>query len=421
MRRRHSLAGQCAAVAGLALVSACTSGGGQPATPAAGGTAAVGTTTAREPAAHLPTPAPVATSTPASTSARWGVVYRTQQTNVLLTAVAAVSPSDAWAVGVAGAVQVKPVVLRWNGASWQSVTLPDAADFLPDEIQATSASDVWIFGVKRGGPEEAMRFDGSTWRFEMLPAGSWVSSLPTVLTPASVWLVSSACTHGPSPSACKASMAQWNGSRWSVSRLPILVSGLADVGSAIWLVGAAGCHAGSSGLGSGIGRLVVFPQKGTAWERASKPAAPVRYTSCLDSPQLAVGAHGTVWILSMPPSQQGPQGGQALNATLLEWNGVHWTQVVVPARSTGHLLGAVDQLTYDGHDGVWLGPFAHWTGQRWVNVDQLGPGQPGAIYLGATAAIPGSGSSWAVGGCGAFLLARPSGPGVIAVNGPLPS
>lgn len=349
------------------------------------------------------------------------MVYRTEQTNVLLTAVAAVSPSDAWAVGVAGAVQVKPVVLHWNGARWQSETLPDASDFQPDDVQATSASDVWIFGVKRGGPAAAMRFDGSTWRFAMMPAANWANSSALVLSPASVWLMSSGCSLGPSPSACRASMAHWNGSRWSVSRLPILVSGLADVSGTIWVVGAAGCHGGSGGLGSGTGRLVVFREKGTGWEPASTPPAPVRYTSCLIGPQFAVGAHGAAWILSLPPGLQGPQDGQATHATLFAWNGVRWTQIPVPGRSAGHLLGVVDQLTYDGSDGVWLGPFAHWTGQRWINVDQLGPGQPGAIYLGATAAIPGAGSSWAVGGSGAFLLARPSGPGVIAVNGPLPS
>jgi hypothetical protein len=379
---------------------------------------------------HVATPTSVAAGTPVSTSARWRVVYVTQQTNVLLTAVAAVSPRDAWAVGVAGAAQAKPIVLRWNGASWRSVTLPDAKDFLPDEIQATSASDVWIFGGKRGGPAEAMRFDGSTWRFEMMPAGNWVDSSPIALSPASVWLMNSACTLGPSPSSCKASMAHWNGARWTVSRLPILISGLADVSGTIWVVGAAGCHGGSGGLGSGVGRLVVFRQKGSGWESASTPAAPVRYTNCLDSPQLAVGARGATWILSMPPGLQGPQGprgrqapqdGLGSHATLLEWNAVRLIQVVVPDRSAGHLLNVLDQLTYDGHHGVWVGPFAHWTGQRWVNVDQLGTGQPGGIYLGAMAAIPDSGSSWAVGGSGAFLLTRPSGPGVIAVNGPPPS
>ena len=24
-------------------------------------------------------------------------------------------------------------------------------------------------------------------------------------------------------------------------------------------------------------------------------------------------------------------------------------------------------LTYDGHDGVWAGPYAHWTGTKWIN------------------------------------------------------
>jgi hypothetical protein len=78
------------------------------------------------------------------------------------------------------------------------------------------------------------------------------------------------------------------------------------------------------------------------------------------------------------------------------------------------------QLSYDANDGIWAGSQAHWTGRRWVNVQPVGPGNPSAIYLGLAAGIPGSGSSWAVGSSGYFIVTTPNGPGVIAINGPLP-
>jgi hypothetical protein len=393
------------AVAGLALATACAPN----VRPLTGSTVAAG----HKSAAGGASPFPLSVSFRASTSPRWRVVYRSSQAHVLLTAVTAISPSDAWAVGVAGVVPAEPVVLRWNGARWQPVMLPHASGILPEEVQATAPNDVWIFGMKRGGPAEAVRFDGSTWRTEPLPAGNWVNASLVLLGPDSAWLINSACTAGRSPSACRALMAHWNGAHWSSSRLNILVSGLAEVDGDVWLAGVSGCGAGSGGLGAGSGRLVVLRQKATGWQAVS--AEPVAIsTSCLTPPQLAAGAPGTAWILSLPAAAGQPPGA------LFYWNGLRWADVAVPARSAGQPLGAVDQLTYDGSGGAWAGPFAHWTGRRWINVDQLGPGQPSAIQLGVAAAIPGSGSSWAVGGSGAFLVTTPSGPGVIAVNGPLP-
>jgi hypothetical protein len=49
--------------------------------------------------------------------ARWAV-QRSRVTAGVLTAVAAVSPGDAWAVGRSGH---RALIERWNGRSWRSV------------------------------------------------------------------------------------------------------------------------------------------------------------------------------------------------------------------------------------------------------------------------------------------------------------
>jgi hypothetical protein len=60
-----------------------------------------------------------------------------------------------------------------------------------------------------------------------------------------------------------------------------------------------------------------------------------------------------------------------------------------------------DGLAYDGHDGVWAGPYPHWTGTKWINTYQVGsmPGGDG-FALAGIATIPGSSSIWGTGWVG---------------------
>jgi hypothetical protein len=58
-------------------------------------------------------------------------------------------------------------------------------------------------------------------------------------------------------------------------------------------------------------------------------------------------------------------------------------------------------LTHDGHDGVRAGPYAHWTGTKWINAFQIAS-MPGSdtFSLRGMAVIPGSSSIWGVGWVG---------------------
>ncbi len=263
-----------------------------------------------------------------------------------------------------------------------------------------------------GGQPEAFRFDGRSWRPQSLPAVSPGDASAYVLGPANVWLVSGDCA--PS-SGCSSTLAHWDGTRWLPGHLKILVSGLAEVGGQVWVVGVAGARLDDPALGriEGTGRLVAYRRAGRGWQRVAAPSAPVSQASCAANPQLAAGADGSAWILCAA-------SGSVEQGTLYQYDHGRWARIAIPVRYGQQPLAVQPALSYDGGTGVWPGALAHWTGLRWVSALGVSLGQQGFVNLGETVGIPGSGSAWVIGSSGGFSSTLPSGPGVIAVNGPLP-
>src|SRR6185436_3558011 len=75
-----------------------------------------------------------------------------------LTAVAAISPTDVWAVGET------PLILHWDGVSWSVVAHPPMDGDLM-AISAVSADDVWFVGgmeVEDGEQTLALHWDGAS-------------------------------------------------------------------------------------------------------------------------------------------------------------------------------------------------------------------------------------------------------------------
>ncbi len=84
------------------------------------------------------------------------------------------------------------------------------------------------------------------------------------------------------------------------------------------------------------------------------------------------------------------------------------------------VAGSVRRPAYDQHSGIWAGPYAHWTGSRWLNTYQVAalPGADGFALL-AVATIPGSASVWAAGWAGRSTSDSTQ-DSLIAVYGGLP-
>ena len=94
----------------------------------------------------------------------------------VLTGVAATSASDAWAVGYyhnTGALRLKTLVEHWNGTTWTQVPSPNPspAPFTNrlNAVAATSASDVWAVGdyISSARPNPTLtlveHWNGTTW------------------------------------------------------------------------------------------------------------------------------------------------------------------------------------------------------------------------------------------------------------------
>src|SRR5712691_821191 len=87
----------------------------------------------------------------------------TSRTQSELSAVASVSPREAWAVGWQGAAGDIPLVEHFDGQAWREVTvLPVRRGDDLYGIAAVSARDVWVLGTTQPGVNSfVLRWDGA--------------------------------------------------------------------------------------------------------------------------------------------------------------------------------------------------------------------------------------------------------------------
>jgi hypothetical protein len=80
--------------------------------------------------------------------------------------VAAISPTDAWAVAVDG------TILQWNGTTWSAATTAFSAPaVLSPVIAAASANNIWIAGVVSANAFAVVHFNGTSWSSQPEPSG----------------------------------------------------------------------------------------------------------------------------------------------------------------------------------------------------------------------------------------------------------
>ena len=308
----------------------------------------------------------------------WQRGYRsTSGTSNQLYSVAAISGSNAWAVGSWGR---GALVMHWNGSRWSRVTVAGQASFYLTQVAASSAGNVWAFGNTNNGlAGVALRWDGSLWQRVPLPAGAFPDAA-AVLSGSDVWISGQqSCTGSGSAASCQTGMYRWNGSSWAGPYLvPALVNTISAAGAGhIWLVG----EAGTSQL-PGPYRLVAYQWSGQGWTSVRVPAP-----RSSGPPDLQVVSRSDVWLYSWLAAK--PQRGY-----LLHWNGTGWRQIDAPAA-----IATSDGLITDGQGGVWAGPWAHWTGRRWLGTVP-GPsfaGNLNSFDLRGLARIPGRTTVWGVG------------------------
>jgi hypothetical protein len=242
------------------------------------------------------------------------------QGGVRLLAVAALSPSDVWAVGGGQG----PVIEHWDGVQWSIVPSP-SVNLVNEELVSVAASgpdDAWAIGSGGDGGAIAPvieHWDGSSWSVAPTPdAGTRFSELHGIdaLSPTDAWAVGQAWDQ---PLAL-----HWDGTSWTRVQVPNLratsLYGVAQLGPDIaWAVGTDYADVD----GNGPDHAVIVRWNGASWRRVDTPLSEP------DSHLLDISAWGRneVWARGGVSPGLRDLGTQVL----LRLNGGSWNVVSAPA------------------------------------------------------------------------------------------
>jgi hypothetical protein len=337
---------------------------------------------------------PAAIASTSSAATLWHLTYRAPR-NYELWGIAAAGRTQAWAYGDVANLKTGRTTgffyLHWNGKSWRTARIAAARSFVPEQIEASSASNVWIFGYRSsaGGSGTALVYNGRGWHAMAAPWPNDTLAPEIVAGPDDAWVVSS---YGESTTTVE----HWTGSAWVDYTVSGQVS-LAGGGSRPWLVGTTTRH--------GASLEVVYRWTGSRWQRVSTPG----YTAAaVDG---AAAPDGRVWLVT--------RGRGSTSWRLYERRGSAWFRLA----SIAHIQSsfASEALIYDGHNGFWDLPY-RWTGTRWVATMPSFPSSPwwfNQFWYNNVSPVPGTGSAWAL------VLANTSPTagtqvGAIACYGPTP-
>jgi hypothetical protein len=152
-----------------------------------------------------------------------------------LDAIAAQSPTDAWAIGGGGpGTNFPDQIEHWNGAEW-SLSFQDPAFanglFEFDAVAAAGPSAAWVVGSSLGSSNGVdldesfqliMSWDGSRWRFDRtpkIPGYTWLSGV-VALSANDVWAVGDQWARPTRPHGHRTLIEHWNGSSWKAVPSP---------------------------------------------------------------------------------------------------------------------------------------------------------------------------------------------------------
>lgn len=256
-----------------------------------------------------------------------------------LTAIAAVSATDAWALGSSGYRTSAPsaqwfnaLAEHWDGSSWQQVAMPTPSG--ASEVQlygaaVVSASDIWAvgswgdFGPGDGPVPLIEHWNGTVWSIVPSPVlpipranqGAQLYSV-TAVSASDVWAVGyiGVATHG-------SLILHWNGARWT--RVPAPRNGSYSVLSGVTALSATKVWAVGTFHFKYRKRFLTQPfalrWNGRIWQKMPNIHA--------GSLLAVTGRQNDIWAV-------GGWSNGGTGRTLIEhWNGRHWKTFSAP---TGH-------------------------------------------------------------------------------------
>jgi hypothetical protein len=328
-----------------------------------------------------------------------------------IASVAAVSLFGVAGASSAAAPVSAPLIAYWNGTSWTQQTAPNPDNSaILTAVAAVSPTDVWAlgsYGYLASSPTAqwfkalAEHWDGSSWQQVPMPTPANSSGMhlsgATVVSASDIWVVGSWADFGPGDGPVPL-IEHWNGHAWSIVPSPVLPAPVADQGAQLYGVTAVSANDiwAVGYIGTGTHRNLILHWNGTSWTRAPAPrngAHSVLSGVTVISPS-KIWAVGTVQFTY--------RKHVATQGFALRWNGKVWQKM--PNVQAGSLLAVTGSENDIWAVGGWSngsGPglplIEHWNGRHWKNF----PGRTGFPQsirqpLAGIATLPG-GEMWGVG------------------------
>jgi hypothetical protein len=132
-----------------------------------------------------------------------------------LLGMAAVSPTDVWAVGESGDTGL---IEHWDGVQWQRLSTPAGVSSLSD-IEMQSNTSGWAVGATADGRPLAMYWNGLSWRKMTFPPEAGELTAVAATSAKDVWAVGYGGGAG-SVNFQSGLVVHWNGRAWRNVRAP---------------------------------------------------------------------------------------------------------------------------------------------------------------------------------------------------------
>lgn len=267
---------------------------------------------------------------------KWSIVPapRSRGYTTSLTAVAAISPTAAWAIGdgTPGGHFV-PVFMGWDGTRWRY--LPSPVGTFDGAMAAISARDIWLVGEEgttKAAPKYhtlVERWNGSTWTIVPAPY-VFKGRKPNIglsavggSSSSDVWAVGH-YQSGPHTDDISPLVEHWDGARWQLQPSPNPTGPHGETGlDAIAAVSSTSAFAVGSAWGS-HGLIPLIER----WNGVRWTVMPIRLQPGAMDPTLSgVAAVNSryAWVVGYAHNKNDRP------ITLIErWNGTSWQQVPPP-------------------------------------------------------------------------------------------
>ena len=321
-----------------------------------------------------------------------------------LTAAAAVSSNDVWALGAHGK-NGSPFAQHWNGKAWKSVPVPSpmGSDYTMTAAVAIRGNDVWAVGNGQNGAGDSVaiveHWNGKAWEPVKSPGQKLELRAVMGTGPQDIWVAGDEQESVINDN--RAVAEHWSGSGWTkyqVESHPGFLTSLSMTSGTVWAVG---FNLDDVALPTAV--AFRYDVRSRKWSNAGVGIARAGLSSIVALSPTNVWAFGYYFEPDIHAA-----------ALALHWNGSKWSVSPSPNFGTGDSFQAAAGAGgrsmwavgyyFDAGAGMW--PLAlKWNGSSWKRVGVAAKTSLQGMLLATSADSPTD--VWAVGTYSTTLGSRP--------------